>query len=465
MVRIVRDETHESGMRDVISTMRFGTSMFRTAAIGLFVAALQVVPQFAATGHAQSLWDALQGSYGAGTSTNSAPIERKPDNLDDLRPDATPWRSDVMLNAVAAAIERYQKIVDAGGWPLLPPGRMLREGDDDDRVPILRKRLRITGDLSAKSSYYDSTTFDSELTEAVKHFQKRNGLRETGRIERSVYPVLNVTAEQRLAQLKLNYDRLKGMMRDVEDRYVLVNVPAFQLEAVDKYEVQLRYRVIVGRPERQTPDVVAMIKAINFFPYWRVPESVATLDLIPRLRKEPGYLAEEGIRVYTASGQELDPTTIDWSSPQAMTYKFKQDPGEKNALGVLRLDMSNQYGVYMHDTPMKNLFDQRSRPFSAGCVRVQHVFDLADWIAHYEPGWEQPGRVRQQLATGQQFELKLTRPVPVHFVYVTAWAEPSTGEVEFRQDIYGRDGSVLQTSYERDADDAPPAASAAALAP
>jgi L,D-transpeptidase YcbB len=439
--------------------------MLRLAVLGLLAAVVQFFPHFATPGHAQSLWEQLQRNYGADTSTNSAPIEHRPENLDDLRPDATPWRSDAMLNAVAAAIERYQKIVDAGGWPLMPPGRMLREGDDDDRVPILRKRLRIAGDLSAKSSYYDATTFDSDLTDAVKHFQKRNGLRETGRIERSVYPVLNVTADQRLAELKLNYDRLKGLMQNVEDRYVLVNIPAFQLEAVDKYEVQLRFRTIVGRPERETPEVVAAIKNINFYPYWHVPQSIATLDLIPRLKKEPGYLAEEGIRVYTASGQELDPKAVDWSSPQAATYRFKQDPGAKNALGLLRLDMTNQYGVYMHDTPMKNLFEQRSRPFSAGCVRVQNVFDLADWIAHYEPGWEQPGGVRKQLATGQQMELKLTRPVPVHFVYITAWAEPSNGEVQFRQDIYGRDGAALHAGYERDADDAPPAASAAALAP
>ncbi len=449
----------------MISTTRFGTAVLKAAALGLFVAIAQFFPQFVTEGHAQSIWDQLQGNYGSGTANNDAPIEHKPDALDDLRPDATPWRSDVMLNAVSAAMERYQKIVDAGGWPLVPQGRMMREGDDDERVPILRKRLRITGDLPVKTSYYDSQTFDSDLTEAVKHFQKRNGLRETGRIEQSVYPVLNVTADQRLAQLKLNYERLQGLLRGVEDRYVLVNIPAFQLEAVDKYEVQLRYRVIVGRTERQTPEVNAMIKALNFYPYWRVPESVATLDLIPRLRKEPGYLADEGIRVYTASGQELDPKTVDWSSPQATTYKFKQDPGGKNALGLLRLDMSNQYGVYMHDTPMKNLFEQRSRPFSAGCVRVQNVFDLADWIAHYEQGWEQPGRVRQQLATGQPMELKLTRPVPVHFVYITAWAEPSNGEVQFRQDIYGRDGAVLQASYSRDSDDAPPPTSAAALAP
>lgn len=454
-----------SGMMNLISTTRIGTSVLRTAGLGLLVALAQFAPQFVTAGHAQSLWEQLQRNYGAGTSTNSEPMEHRPEKLDDLRPDSTPWRSDVMLNAVAAGIERYQKIVNAGGWPLVPPGRMMREGDDDDRVPILRKHLRITGDLSAKSSYYDSTTFDSELTDAVKHFQRRNGLRETGRIERSVYPVLNITAAQRLAELKLNYDRLKGLMQNVEERYVLVNIPAFQAEAVDKFEVQLRFRTIVGRPERETPEVVATIRNINFYPYWHVPQSIATLDLIPRLRKEPGYLAQEGIRVYTASGQELDPNMVDWTSAQTSTYRFRQDPGAKNALGLLRLDMTNQYGVYMHDTPMKNLFDQRSRPFSAGCVRVQDVYDLADWIAHDEPGWQQPGSVRKQLATGQQMELKLTRPVPVHFVYITAWAEPSTGEVQFRQDIYGRDGAALHAGYERDADDAPNAASAAALAP
>jgi len=452
-------------MRDLILTTRAGASVLRTAALVLLASILQLLPQFATPGHAQiSIWDQLQGpSYGRGASDAPPP---KVDTLDDLRPDATPWRSDVMVNAIAAAIERYQKIVDSGGWPVVPQGRMLREGDDDPRVPILRKRLRISGDMPAKGSYYDSETFDSELTDAVKHFQKHNGIRETGRIEQSVYPVLNITAEQRLAQLKLNFERVRGLMIGVEERYVLVNVPAFQLEAVDKFEVQLRHRVIVGRPERETPEVKATIKALNFFPFWRVPESVATLDLIPRLRKEPGYLAEEGIRVYNGvNGPELDPNTIDWSSPQTANYKFKQDPGEKNALGLLRLDMSNQYGVYMHDTPMKNLFDQRSRAFSAGCVRVMNVFDLGDWVAHYEPGWEQPGRVRQQLATGQPMELKLTRPIPVYFTYITAWAEPSTGSVEFRPDIYGRDGAAMQTSYQRDADDAPPASAAAALAP
>lgn len=452
-------------MRDAISTARFWDLVLRAVAMLAVIYVVQICPRFVSPGHAQiSIWDQLQGpSYGGGS--DDAPAH-KPEPLDDLRPDSTPWRSDVMLNAAAAAIEHYQQIVASGGWPLVPTGHMMRLGDEDPRVPILRKRLRITGDLPAKGSYYDTETFDADLEAGVKRFELRHGIRPTGRIEQSVFPVLNVTADERLAQLKLNYERLRALMSGIEERYVLVNIPAFQLEAVDKYEVQLRHRVIVGRTERQTPEVRATIKALNFFPYWRVPDSVATLDLIPRLQKEPQYLNEEGIRVYNGvNGPEVDANTIDWSSAQVANYKFKQDPGEKNALGLLRLDMTNEFGVYMHDTPMKKLFDQRSRPFSAGCVRVQNVFDLGDWLAHYEPGWEQPGQVHRVLAGGQPLDLTLTRPVPVYFTYITAWAEPSNSLVEFRQDIYGRDGAATQTAYQRDNDDAPPASAAAALAP
>ena len=402
---------------------------------------------------------------GEGPSKAERP-ERKPEPLNDLRPDSTPWRSDVMLDALGAAIERYEKIVASGGWPVVPTGRMMREGDSDERVPILRKRLRISGDMPAKGQYYDTETFDSELEAGVRRFQLRNGIRPTGRIEQSVYPILNITAQERLEQLKINFERLRALTNTaIEDRYVFVNVPAFQLEAVERFEVQLRHRVIAGRPERQTPEVRATIKALNFFPYWRVPDSVAMLDLVPRLQKEPEYIINETIRVYDGyNGPELDPRQIDWFAPQVANYKFKQDPGDKNALGLVRIDMQNEHGVYMHDTPMKKLFEQRSRAFSAGCVRVEAVFQLAEWIAKYEPGWEQPGRVQEVLQQGQALDLSLTRPIPVYFGYITAWAEPATGRVEFRPDIYGRDKGGAQSPWS-DPDEKPPAAAANALAP
>jgi murein L,D-transpeptidase YcbB/YkuD len=406
-------------------------------------------------------WDRVLG-YNSGSDRSTAPAERKPDPLDDIRSDATPWRSDAMVEAIELAIQRYQKIVSAGGWPLVPPGqpaRMMRPGDGDDRVGALRKRLAVSGDLP-KDASTDNYNFGSDLEEAVRRFQSRHGIRVSGRVDQPTFAALNVSAESRLAQLKLNLQRIRELMQQrVEDRYLLVNVPAFQLEAVEKFEVQQRHRVIVGRTERQTPVIKATVKALNFFPYWRVPDSVAQLDLIPRLRKEPQYLEQEGIRVFTADArQELDPRNIDWTLADSSKIKFKQDPGDKNALGLVRIDMQNPEGVYMHDTPMKKLFDQRGRAFSAGCVRVQGVFKLVEWIARNEIGWEQPGRVESVIQSGQALDVNLTHPIPVYFTYITAWAEQN-GLVAFRPDLYDRDGGrELVAGRERDPSDPPPPA-------
>lgn len=409
---------------------------------------------------AEEWWQGFSFGY-SDTAKDSDKQQRKAIPQNDLRTDGMPWRSDEMLAAVDRAIGLYQRIVAKGGWPQLPPNRSIRPGDDDERVPTLRKRLAMTGDL--KGGYMSSYTYDSDVEEGVRRFQARHGLRESGRVDRPTLAALNVTAQERLDQLRLNYQRISELLQQqVEQRYVLVNVPAFQLEAVDNYNVEQRHRVIVGRQGRDTPTLRATIKALNFFPYWRVPDSVAKLDLIPKLQKEPEYLGVEKIRVFqdNFNGLELDPSQIDWTQADYQNIKFKQDPGERNALGLVRLDMPNSEGVYMHDTPMKELFAQASRPFSAGCVRVQGVFELVEWIARYEQGWEQPGRVHEVLATGQALDVDLSRPVPVFFTYITAWADQS-GRVQFRADIYNRDGH--QALSEVSDPDAPPPS--AGLAP
>ena len=386
--------------------------------------------------------------------------ERKPETLNDLRPNAIPYRSDEMITALETAIGRYEKIAQRGDWPQIPGTRMIRPEDDDERVPVLRRRLEMTGELKAKSGTgWGAAGYDAELEQAVRAFQENHGLRVLGRVDKSTLAALNVPAQARLAQLRLNLDRLRELMAvRPEDRYVLVNAAAFQLEAVERGEVQLRHRVIAGRPGRDTPVVRATIRALNFFPFWRVPDSVATLDLIPRLRKEPEYLEKEKIRVLTGNfnGPEIDATKIDWNTATSTQIKFRQEPGPQNALGLMRIDMPNSEGVYMHDTPMKTLFQQRSRAFSAGCVRVQDVFKLGEWIARYEVGWEQPGRIEQILEGGQPVDLTLTRPLPVYFAYITAWAEPN-GSVQFRPDIYGRDGqAALTAGRDRDESEGPP---------
>jgi murein L,D-transpeptidase YcbB/YkuD len=438
----------------------------RPAALAMAVAALSLLGEPVQAQAAQAnWWESLTGSgtpdY-TGRRSEDRDRERaarQAEPLDDLRPDAMPMRSDEMIAAIEAAIAKYQQIADSGGWPVVPAGRMMREGEDDDRVPLLRRRLQMSGDMRARNDGYNSYTFDSELTEAVKRYQRRNGLRPTGRVERSTYPALNMSVDQRIAQLRMNLGRIRELLANpVEERYVLVNIPAFQLEAVQKYEVQQRHRVIVGRTERQSPSVKATIRALNFFPYWRVPDSVAHLDLIPRLLKEPDYLQNEKIRVLDAAGvKEIDPQTVNWTAPEAQKLKFRQDPGPQNALGLVRIDMPNEHTVYMHDTPMKPLFAQRSRAFSAGCVRVEGVFNLVDWLAHYEQGWGEPGRAQQIVEAGQAVDVTLTRPVPVYFTYITAWAERD-GDVEFRPDIYGRDGAVDQVAeMDRDPNEPAPA--------
>lgn len=422
---------------------------FMTLSRGLGLALLAAAAVWAGNSAAAqdgAWWEGINSFGSPDYSGKRASLERTPprkDDLNDLRPNEIPWRSDEMLRAMEDAIARYETIVNKGGWPIIPGNRMLRPGDDDERVSYLRKRLMVTGEL-ARSSSYNDYGFDSVLEQAVVRFQENNGLRTNGRVDQPTLAALNITAEERLAQLKLNHGRILELVQTPpEERYVLVNVPAFQLEAVERYQTVLRHRVIVGRNGRETPSLKATIRNLNFFPFWRVPDSVAKLDVFPRLVNEPDYLQKEQIRVLKGdfNGPELDPISIDWSQADYRVVKLKQDPGPQNALGLVRIDMQNEHGVYMHDTPMKPLFDQRARAFSAGCVRVQDVFKLVEWLARYEPGWENPGQAQAVLDMGQALDVQLSRPVPVYFTYITAWAEPD-GRIAFRPDIYRRDGSA-----------------------
>lgn len=445
--------------------MGLGALLAAVASGAICLASWQALAQT----HSARWWEQLPGFGTPGGYTQGSRGEesrpREAAQQNDLRQDSTPLRSEAQLAAFDDAIARYQKIAAGGGWGSIPGPRMIRPGDDDDRIPQVRRRLVASGDLRADQAY-QSYTFDGELEVAVRRFQERHGLRVSGRVDQPTLLAMNVPAAARLAQLRLNQQRVRDLMgQRMEDRYILVNVPGFQLEAVERNNVEQRHRVIAGKPERQTPTVKATIRAVNFFPYWRVPDSVANLDLIPRLVKEPEYLAKEQIRVLTGSfnGPEIDSSSIDWRQADATRIKFRQDPGPQNALGLVRLDMPNEHGVYMHDTPMKKLFDQRGRAFSAGCVRVQDVFGLVAWITRDEPAGVDRQRIEGILAAGQAVDIQLTRPVPVYFTYVTAWVEAS-GRPEFRPDIYGRDG-LKELSSDRERDPEAPALPAQALAP
>jgi murein L,D-transpeptidase YcbB/YkuD len=348
-----------------------------------------------------------------------------------------PFVSEASIVAMQAAIQRYQGIVQSGGWPVLTDKVTLRPGDTDQAIATIRRRMMIEGDLPSDSGA--SPVFDDEFLAGLARFQVRNGLRVSGFVDSRTLAVLGTTAADRLRQLESNLTRIQGLMSiNKAPRYVLVNVPAFVAQAVENGNLALQSNVIAGKPARATPQVSAKIVEINFFPTWSVPEIVAQQDLIPKIRKDPSYFSEEHFTVMTDwKAPPLDPATVDWSSPEVVSYKFRQEPGTFNALGVVRINMPNKYSVYMHDTPLKQLFSQSARAFSSGCVRVEKVLELVAWLLGDQKGWTLE-KVQAEVDSGHKLDVKLSRPVPVHFVYLTAFAT-GDGIAQFRPDIYGRD--------------------------
>ena len=281
------------------------------------------------------------------------------------------------INTMRAAWT-YKRLAEAGGWPSLPAGTILKAGDKGPLVALLRQRLALEGDLSADAAA--STLFDAELASAVKRFQARHGLPESGAVRARTLEAINVPALTRHRQLTASAQRLAGSTFAFGDRYVVVNIPSAAVEAIERGEVARRYVAIVGKVDRPSPIVETRVTAVNLNPTWTVPVSLIKKDIIPHVRKDPAYLDKMKIRILDAKGQEVDPKSLDWSTETAVNYTLRQDPGAINSLGQIRIDMPNKHAVYMHDTPKKQLFAQDARFHSSGCVRVADVGDFAEWL-------------------------------------------------------------------------------------
>lgn len=337
---------------------------------------------------------------------------------------------------IEAAIGQYQSIVASGGWPEVPATKKLKLGVIDPDVEVLRKRLMVSGDLSPNAGI--SQSFDTYVDSAVKRFQVRHGLPGDGVMGTYTFKAMNVSAPVRLGQLQTNLIRVREMSADLGGRYVMVNVPAAQIEAVENGRVVLRHTAIVGKIDRQTPLLNSKINEIIVNPYWNAPVSIVRKDIIPLMRKDPTYLTKNHIRLFAPDGSEVDPVSVDWSTEDAVKYRFRQDPGSGNAMASVKINFPSPEGVYMHDTPQQSLFGKLMRFDSSGCVRVQNVRDLVTWVLRDTPGWSRQ-HFEQTIKGGENTPIAVTNPVPVYFTYISAW---STGQsvVQFRDDIYARDG-------------------------
>jgi L,D-transpeptidase YcbB len=348
------------------------------------------------------------------------------------------------IQATKNAIRQYADIVARGGWAQLPMIE-LRTGMDHPAVVQLRRRLQANGDLQAYGGYPE--IYDSYVEQAVKKTQLRHGLPPTGFLDKYTIEELNVPAAARLRQLRINLPRLEASASAAPaGKYVVVNIPAAQIEAINNNQVVSRHTGVVGKPDRPSPLVTSAIEEINFNKEWVVPPTVLKADLIPKGRemspKGQDVLAKYKIDAYAdfaayQKGQRINPMQINWSSEAPLHYFYVQNAGPDNPLGYVKINFASPHGVYMHDTPGQSIFNNSFRAESSGCVRVQNVHQLVAWLLE-DNGWtvQQVLRMKQ---TGERLFVHLKKPVPLFWTYLTAWGAPD-GTVQFRRDIYRKDG-------------------------
>ena len=371
------------------------------------------------------------------------------------------------------AVDSYQHLAAAGGWPVGITGKDKEDfafGVRSEQIALLRERLAVTGDYAAPAVAVAATTtapidprgieltgiapaagtpdpmvMDLALIQAVKQFQTRHGLFADGVVGKMTLDALNEPVESRLRTMMINLRRLQLANRSYGADYVMVNIAGQQMKLVRNGMTKMTSDVIVGTVEHRTPEVDSAINRIEFNPVWYVPTSIQSNELLPKIQEDSTYIASQNFRVFdTSTGQHIDPATVNWHSDDAKSgrYKLRQAPGSGNALGAVKFLFPNPYDVYMHDTNKPALFAKQVRTLSHGCVRLPDARGFAEAILATDPAWSRE-RIDAILQKGTNRSVTLDKPLPVHLVYQTAWIGEQ-GEIEFRNDIYGRDKRIAE---------------------
>jgi murein L,D-transpeptidase YcbB/YkuD len=347
-----------------------------------------------------------------------------------------------MYRRLREGLLRYREIMAAGGWPSVPEGPTLELGSQGDRVSTLRRRLEITGDLSAGDAL-DPIVFDAALESAVESFQARHGIDVDGKVGPRTLEALNFSVEARIDQIRATLERIRWVFREITGNHIIVDLAGFQLYLFRDGELSWTTRVQVGKPYHATPVFKDTIRYITFNPTWTIPPGILRNETLPAIRKDPSYLSNNNMSVITGTGARVNPSTIDWAATpsQGFSYMIRQEPGDHNALGRVKFMFPNKYMVYLHDTPSKGLFARSERAFSHGCVRTENPLQLAELLLG-EQGWDQ-ARIDQVLESKKTTRVDLETPMPVMLLYWTAEAEED-GTMRFRKDFYDRDAAVIE---------------------
>ena len=366
---------------------------------------------------------------------NAIATERIASVLKEIRPQSAKY------NQLRTWLAKYRAIARAGGWPVLSQGSSLQEGIRDKRVIRLRKRLEASGDIAVLRTD-SSKVFNRELADAVKHFQKRNGNDPDGVVGPSTVKVMNIPVERRIDQIRINLERSRWYLSDIESTYIMVNIPDFTLHYVENGRNRWLTKVVVGQPDRKTPVFKAEMQYIIINPQWVIPPTILDEDALPGIRKSLSYLSRKKLNVIDRNGALVDPASVNWRQYTGTNfpYRLQQSSGDQGSLGRIKFLLPNKHIVYLHDTPHKELFKKSSRPFSSGCVRVENPLELAGLVLQDSVKWSQE-RISAAVDTKKTRTISLPKRIPVFILYFTAVADGD--EILFFDDVYGRDSAVL----------------------
>lgn len=350
-----------------------------------------------------------------------------------------PMLTEQSAGQLESLAQRYRDVVSDGGFPKVPNGTY-KKGKQHKSIGILNRRLYLEGYLRVEATQGEyEQIYTSATEEAVRRYQRNLGLEPSGKVDAATLKQLNVTAAQRLRTIEANIERLREYAKDLGPRYLVVNVPSQQIEAVNGGYVYSRHNAVVGREDRPTPVVATALSDVIFNPYWNAPASIVERDLIPKLLSDRNVLEEMNIKVFQGyGGPEVDPRKINWRRVVPDDYHFRQEPGEGNAMATAKINFPSPFGIYLHDTPDKVYFTTNHRLYSSGCVRVDKVAILLDWILNGQDGIGAP-EIAAYAETLENREVKLVEAPQLRVTYLTAW--PVGNTVAFRNDVYDLDNS------------------------
>jgi murein L,D-transpeptidase YcbB/YkuD len=355
-------------------------------------------------------------------------------------------KTDLIFVRLVKELGRYRDIAAKGGWPTVPAGPVIKADMSDQRIPLIRKRLLVTHDLKI-DQVDDSLVYDQNLQDAVKNFQLRHGLDQDGVIGKGTITAMNIPVADKIDQIRVNIERLRWVLNETEEDFILVNIANFRTSFVRENELEWTGRSQVGKPFRQTPVFKADLKYLVINPTWTVPPTILKKDVLPAIKRDLNYLKKKNMKIINKSGKVIDPSSIDWTKYNGgnFPYAIRQDPGPTNALGRIKFIFPNKHFVFLHDTPSKALFERKERSFSSGCIRVENPFQLALHLLKNEAGNWDMKKIDEILASSKTKTIHLKEDLAVYLLYFTAFPDIDDEQIfYFRSDIYQRDQKILE---------------------